>query len=58
MKHILLASALLLTMAMGATCPEDGNNAYFTGNTRTSTSGHLLYEYRCATFGHVFWARP
>jgi hypothetical protein len=36
-------------------CPIDGSSAYFTGKTQNDISGHLLYQYRCTGFGHLFW---
>jgi len=38
-------------------CPEDGSTSYFTGKMRTSTAGYLMYEYKCASYGHLFWAK-
>ncbi len=54
----LIATVILAASLAGAVCPEDGGNAYFTGETRTSSSGQLLYLYKCLTYGHTFWARP
>jgi len=60
MRRFLLVSVVgLMLAAMSGTpnCPEDGGNSYFTGRTRTSSAGYLLYEYKCMMFGHVFWAK-
>ena len=39
------------------TCVEDNLQGTFTGQTRTSSNGYLLYKYRCPS-NHTWWARP
>lgn len=52
---LLILSAGIAVYAQTATCPIDGSSAYFTGKTQTDVSGHLLWEYKCNQFGHLFW---
>jgi hypothetical protein len=52
---LLILSVSIAVYAETVTCPIDGSGAYFTGNTKTDVSGHLLWEYKCNQFGHLFW---
>lgn len=38
-------------------CPEDGSRSYFTGETRVNEAGKLMKQYKCSSYGHVFWVR-
>jgi hypothetical protein len=53
----LLFSVGLSLAAASPKCPEDGSNSYFTGNTRTSSAGYQMHEYKCYSYGHLFWVR-
>ena len=39
----------------GVKCPIEGGGAASTGNTMVDVSGKVLWEYRCFTYGHLFW---
>jgi len=54
---LLLIVLALATMKANPKCPEDDSNSYFTGRTRTSSVGYVMYEYKCMMFGHLFWAK-
>ena len=40
-----------------AECVEDDLKGTFTGKSKTSSSGKLLYQYRCPN-GHKWYAKP
>ena len=54
---LLMVLALLAIAAVAITCPEDDSGAYFTGKTRVSSAGKLLKQYKCNSYGHLFWVK-
>ena len=42
---------------IAAECVEDDLDGTFTGKSKTSSSGKLLYQYRCPN-GHKWYAKP
>lgn len=52
---ILFASAA--AWAADYTCAEDGMKMWFTGQTRTTQNGTLLYQYTCPN-NHKSWGLP
>ncbi len=54
MRKLTLALAFVAaSLFQAATCPIDGNYAYFTGRTSIQ-SGKMLKEFQCSQ-GHTFW---
>ena len=54
---LLFSGFTLISHAATITCPEDDSGAYFTGKTRTSQAGKLLKQYKCNSYGHLFWVK-
>ena len=52
---VVLATGVELLYAANVTCPIDDSIAYFTGKTKVDVSGKLLYQYKCSSYGHLFW---
>jgi len=51
---VLVSAAGIVYAAAGVTCPVDGSGAFSTGATR-NVNGHIMWEYKCELYGHVFW---
>jgi hypothetical protein len=57
MKRLLIVMVLIVVMGIiTPKCPIDEGSAYFTGRTQVDVSGAVLKEYKCYTYGHLFWS--
>ena len=64
MKKLLLLAVLLIGGFVAAEtihnykCPHDDFSLFFTGKTKVSEAGFLMYQYKCSVYStHVYWFR-